>query len=82
MFVYVRARAHEVCPGYDTVVRFVLSDARNIRHSRKYTKSAIVAIFMEQREYYIPLYVLHAGHVLVGRESVGERAHDSPKRLS
>jgi hypothetical protein len=51
MFIYVRTRAHEICPGYDTVVRFVLSDARNIRHSRKYTKMANVAIgYIEQRE--------------------------------
>jgi hypothetical protein len=33
------------------VVRFVLSDARNIRHSRKYSKMANVAIFIERREY-------------------------------
>jgi hypothetical protein len=51
MFIYVRTRAHGICPGYDTVVHFVLSDARNICHSRKYTKMANVAIYIEQREY-------------------------------
>jgi hypothetical protein len=64
MFVYVRAIEIVICPGYNTVVRFVLSDARNLCHSRKYSKMANVAIFMEQREYNIVILLGGARIVL------------------